>query len=284
MRHRRGALALAVLLLVVLVAVLAVTRGGSGAPGATPVAQAAYLTSRSPGFRFSMTVSVSVAGHSFTLDGGGALDERDREGSMSFYVAGRSIAEIIKSPYVYVKVPPDASSALAGGKEWIGVNLDAYSQAFGVSSPLSGSSAGPTELVGFLRSSGAVKTLGEETIRGVDTTHYHVLADLARYAATLPAAKHASARATAQLLKHVTGSSTLPLDAWIDGQGRLRRVASQLELCTPVGRLLESFSVDLYDFGRQPPVHAPDASRVSDMTAKVQSQASRALSRFACKP
>ena len=84
------------------------------------------------------------------------------------------------------------------------------------------------------------------------------------------------------LLERMTGQSTLPVDVWIDGSNRVRRLAMQMSLCSPVGTVSESFQMDLYDYGRQPPVHVPAASEVTDLTSQLSSHTTQALQQLHC--
>ncbi len=59
-------------------------------------------------------------------------------------------------------------------------------------------------------------------------------------------------------------------------------MAIQLQICIKEGRLTESMSMDLYDYGRQPAVNAPSASEVSDITGKLESQVSQGLQQLGC--
>lgn len=280
--HRgvRGSIAL----LVAASGLIGVSGCGSGGSTATvtPVVQAAYVTTRGPGYRFSMTMATSIGGHNFTIGGEGTIDERHLQGTMSIQGNGKTVTELIKDPYIFIKTPSTGSTALAAGKPWVRANINVYSQAFGSSSPLGGNTVGAKQLLGFLRASGQVTDLGSQTIRGVGTTHYHALVDFSRYAGTVVPSQRAAAQRYADTLQRITGSSSLPMDVWIDAQQRVRRISIQLQICTKEGRLTESMSMDLYDYGRQPAVNVPPASEVTDITDKLKSQVSQGLQQLGC--
>jgi hypothetical protein len=74
----------------------------------------------------------------------------------------------------------------------------------------------------FLKAAGQVGTVGQQEIRGVATTHYHATVDIARYAAELAPSDGAKAKREQAMLERMTGSSTIPMDVWIDSAKRAR--------------------------------------------------------------
>jgi hypothetical protein len=91
--------------------------------------------------------------------------------------------------------------------------------------------ADPAKLLEYLRSSSSVERLGQATVRGVQTTHY-----VARVRA---------------------GTSRVPLDVWVDGQGLVRRLHVNWQGADA--------SVDLFDFG-DVNVSVPAASDTVDLS------------------
>ena len=55
----------------------------------------------------------------------------------------------------------------------------------------------------------------------------------------------------AQLLEHLTGSATLPVDVWIDGSNLVRRIQIDLPLSIDSVRLDETVTMNLFDYGPQ---------------------------------
>jgi hypothetical protein len=68
----------------------------------------------------------------------------------------------------------------------------------------------PARLLGYAQAATDARRVGRETVDGVPTTHYYAEIDLSRYA-----------------IRRTLGDS-LPVDVWIDGSGRIRRVTAQL--------------------------------------------------------
>ena len=143
-------------------------------------------------------------------------------------------------------------------------------------------SSNPSEVLSYLRAAGTVTRVGEEQVRGVASTHYHALIELARLASAVPAGQQAAARKAGKLLERLTGAKALPMDVWI-GAGQVATGLTSLTQCARTeGRLQLTLSIDLYDYGRQPVVSPPPASQVTDIGAKLESQVAKALAQAGC--
>jgi hypothetical protein len=241
------------------------------------VTRAAYITSEGPGFKMDMTVNGDIGGAPFSLSTSGAFDEQGRRGAMSETVDGKTIATILDLPYGYVQ----SSGKLIKGKPWARFDVEGYAQSLGVSGSLS-TGSDPSQGIDLLKAAGQASTMGLETLRGVQTTHYHVLVDLARLPAVVPAHLRASAQGEATLLKRISGQTDLPVDVWIDGHKRVRRYQVQVPLCFQGERTSEDVSVELYDYGAQSVPAPPPLSESSDVTSEVESGAASALRQLHC--
>jgi hypothetical protein len=281
-QHSRSLRSLALVLLAASTGIAAACGGGSdSSSGRTRVAQAAYVTSRGPGYRTSIDINIYLKGQHSTIKGDGALGERGRVGSLDLEIGGKHIKEIVKSPYIYVAAPSDADQSATAGKPWLRANSVAYSQATGASG-LSSDASSPKELLGFLQTNGKVSAVGSETVRGVETKRFHALIDLRRYGTTVPSRERAAAERSVKQLERITGGGTLPIDVWIDSQHRVRRVSLQLHTCIKGGKLDESIVIELYDYGRQPAIAVPAPSEVHDITAKLDAVVAKGVAQLGC--
>ena len=105
-----------------------------------------------------------------------------------------------------------------------------------------------------------VTMVGQEQVRGEQTTHYKGTYQL-RKAVTALGGDFAKAFAT-QLTAN--GDTPVPFDAYIDKQGRLRKLV-QVSTVTMQGQSVTSTSTtELYDFGTPVDVQAPSADKVKD--------------------
>jgi hypothetical protein len=245
------------------------------------VTKAADVTGQVPGYKFAISIDSEVGGKSTTIDGTGSISERGAQGSFEMSIAGTTIAEIIDKPYIYVKIPSVGRSE-THGKPWARANLSVFTESFGTSS-LGGGSADPTQTLGFLKSAGTVTRVGSETVRGAPATRYHAVIDLDRYASATAPGQRPAAKRYAETFKRVSGTSSLPMDVWIDGRSHVARMAFALSLCSPEGgHLQESLNYELYGYGPQAVLAPPPASQVTDISDRLRSQIAKGLQELSC--
>jgi hypothetical protein len=240
--------------------------GGGAAVAATPVSLAADITSNEPGYRFTLALGDGV---NLTMSGTGAISTgASPSGSMSFTIGGRSVNEVLAGPYIYIQSPTSA-------ERWYRASTAAFanSDAAGGAS-LSGGD--PAQTLASLRAAGSVSDEGSQTIGAVATTHYRALVDLGRYTLDASPAQRANAARYAQLLEHLTGSATLPVDVWIDGSNLVRRIQIDLPLSIHSVHLDETITMNLFDYGPQAAA-LPPAGQVTDITGQISSQLSQTL-------
>jgi hypothetical protein len=247
----------------------------------TSVARAAYVTGSQPGYRFALQIETNGAGQSLIATATGSISPSGR-GSLHLTATGVSIEEILAYPDIYVRTPSVPTGTALASTPWLKVNAAAMMQSLGARSSISGDSD-PSQTLDYLKAGGMVTRVGSARVRGVLTTHYHALVDLNRYASVVPASRRAEANQVMAVVKRVTGQGTLPIDAWIDGQNRVRRVQMRVPMCTPLGRFSESFSMDIFAYGRRPTVAIPVASEVTDVTSRIMAQESLARQQLSCK-
>jgi len=170
----------------------------------------------------------------------------------------------------YVKLPSKFQS-LVGGKAWVQADLPTVDGLAGqqLGLPALGAGLDMTGMLDWLRGvSSDVTEVGPDTINGVSTTHYRATVDLAKAAANAPAAAQSRVQQAAQAL-----GQTLPVDVWVDGQGRLRQLTTSID--TGTGQAPSDLAasgtgpivatVDLWNFGVPVTVTAPPADQVSTL-------------------
>jgi hypothetical protein len=208
-----------------------------------------------------------VASGSVTVDAEGFLDLRGRRGRLTVSTKGEGLAgadalagdmEMIldgramymNSPF-YQQLAPDHEPWLRVTFEELG--LRGMSQ-LGQQDPLA--------FVEALRGvRGKVEEIGTEEVRGESTTHYRATIDIPALTADLPPA----ARRTVETSFAQLGIEQMPVDAWLDAQGRLRRLVSSVGLQgeTVAGGEM-NISLDLYDFGVAFELKVPPADQVAN--------------------
>jgi hypothetical protein len=182
------------------------------------------------------------------------------------------------SPTLYMQLPAADTSQLPAGKTWISINLDTLSEAkLGASlSQLTSSSQQSTQLLSYLQSvsSTGITTVGPATIKGVPTTEYKATVDLTKEADQ----KSPAAQAAIKTLEAQLNATMMPVQVWLDAQGRVRQVSNQIQVSTnaqstgsttvPAVSGSISTTVDYFGFGTPVTVQAPPTSQVDDLTSK----------------
>jgi hypothetical protein len=221
-----------------------------------------------------------------TISGQGSLDFNSGDTTLTFtspQTAG-NFSALFVSPNLYIQLPAADKAQLPTGKTWISMNLNTISEAkLGTSlSQLSSSSQDSTQLLSYLQSvsTSGITTVGPATIKGVPTTEYKATIDLAKVADQKSPAEQAAIKSIEAQLN----ATTMPVQVWLDAQGRVRQVSKQLQVSTnsqssggttvPAASGSVSTTVDYYDFGTPVAVQAPPASQVDDVTNQALAAAS----------
>jgi hypothetical protein len=221
-----------------------------------------------------------------TISGQGSLDFSSSDMALTFsspQTAGNYSALFV-TPNLYIQLPAADKAQLPAGKTWISLNLNTLTEAkLGASlSQLSSSSQESTQLLSYLQSvsTSGITTVGPATIKGVVTTEYKATVDLTKAADQ----KSPAAQAAIKSLEAQVNATTLPVQIWLDGQGRVRQVSEQLQVSSnaqsnggttvpaPSGSV--STTVDYYDFGTPFTVQPPPSSQVDDITSQALAAAS----------
>ena len=251
------------LALAVLVLPLAACGGGtSSAPVAhlTPLAyvkSAAAKTARAPSEHATLRAAVGVAGQAVTVSGAGDFDNTSHRGSMhaEFAVAGLSgtIDEVIAGTTIYLRSPLLAAS-LPQGKTWLKLDLQKFGKSKGIDfNQLL--TQNPAQSFEQLKASGRVTEVGDETIDGVETTHYRAHIDPAK----LPQGAKIEA---------LTNARYGPYDVWVGkDDGYIHRTKNTYSYTAPgAGRQTAMMTMNFSDFGKDVTVTVPAAEETVDAT------------------
>jgi hypothetical protein len=238
--------------------------GGGGSASASSIEQAAAKTAQAGSVKTDFTVS----GGGAKASGNGVFNtSKDRSGkvAMVLEVNGRksTLDSIVTRNVLYMRAPFFAQAGIAGSQEWVKLDLVKLAQQRGLDlSSLVNASPTPNSVLAYLKGAGKVKKVGNEKVQGTDTTHYQVTVDLER------AAKRSDAR-TAQSIRNVmrlSGLKTIPVDAWIDGQGYLRKVR-WAEHTSPVQAA--KVTMLLHDFGPPVQIKPPPPGNTLDLLQRL---------------
>jgi hypothetical protein len=242
-----------------------------------PVAHAASTTADSQSARVSFTASMDIDGvGGMSMSGAGIYDGHSRSGALNMRFT----------------LPPEAQAQLGGADpsmqmimdgrhglvmymrsplfrtltdKWVKLDMEklAKKQGIDLSSLMNANQADPSQALHMLMASTDAHPVGYDRVRGVFTTHYTLNIDLARLAK-----ENRSLTKTLDAVRRVTGVTSYPAEAWIDDQGRVRRMKFDMSLNAPTGGAFHmSISEDLYAFGVKAVIRPPAASDVVDASA-----------------
>lgn len=275
-RHRRLGVLGAVLGLLALLAGCAQTGPTPGRPPAEIVREAVVATAAAGPSHASLAGRTAVMGQAIPLNGAGVVDPLHQAADLTLQVPSLGGVRVVFSGGILdAQLPPAAAgmiSAVAGGKSWVAVDVNRLAQS-GYGSPLGalgvGTTENPAQQLGYLKAiSDTTRLVGPEQIDGVRTTHYAGAVDLDK----VPAAADPSTRPAVDRLKAQLGSSLLPVDVWVDGAGKLKRVSQTVTVPatpgTPPGTPTTSTTtITFADVGDAPPVVPPPADQVADVSS-----------------
>jgi hypothetical protein len=270
---------LGVVLAAALVAVLAgcaQTGPTLGRPPAEIVREAVVATAAAGPSHAAIAARTAVGGQAIPLNGGGVVDPAHQAADLTMQVPSLGPVRVVFSGGVVdAQLPPAAAmviGAIAGGKSWVSVDVNRLAQS-SYGAPLGalgvGTTTNPAQQLGYLRAiSDTTRLVGPEKIDGVDTTHYAGAVDLDR----VPAADDPATKPAVDQLKAQLGSSQLPVDVWVDGGGKLKRVAQTANVPVtpgaPAGTPTSSTAtLTLTDVGSAPAVVPPPADQVADVSS-----------------
>jgi hypothetical protein len=181
--------------------------------------------------------------------GGVDVETSRLRGSMT--LQGQKI-EIVQDGLVqYLHLP--AGTLGTTGKPWLRTDLSKLGL-----TATSAPGAGLTNPIEALRSLdaivGDVEEVGHEKVRGDDTTHFRFVVDAAK---AQPKAAELLPEEQLERLRKV------PVDLWLDGDDRPRRVRQTLDMGATTGGSITT-TVETFDFGKDVTVEVPPADQVQD--------------------
>jgi hypothetical protein len=261
--------------IVAFVGLLAVWASACGSTSTlTVVTASATKTVAANSARVSELIHITPSGTSKAtpdVSADGTADFLLRQAVLNLAVAGQNVEVVVDSGVIYEKI---ASLARLTGKPWLKVDLNALGKLIGVNGVgnlVEAQSNDPSQGLAFLGGvRGPIVAVGHERVRDVSTTHYRATVDLELAASRVPAAQ----QATVQQIIKVMGMHTMPVEVWIDGQGRVRRVRYTYDYSAakipgvPAGSLPKSadITVEFYDFGVDASISVPANDEVADLS------------------
>jgi hypothetical protein len=179
---------------------------------------------------------------------------------------------VLSDDTIYMKFPASLTSQIPGGKPWISIDLAQLGQAAklpGFSSLLSSTQTlnDPGQYLDFLRAAaaGSVTDVGQETIDGVQTTHYQAEIQFSKLAEALPAADRQGVQQLVSALEKKATVSDMPVDVWIDGADLVRRIKMNMSESVQGHTVTTEMTEDFSDYGTQPAPTVPSADETTNL-------------------
>ncbi|MFF5158302.1 hypothetical protein ACFY3N_19030 [Streptomyces sp. NPDC000348] len=246
------------------------SRSDGGRDRSTTAVRAAYeKTAEAESARMTIRTKLAAEGETVTSDGKGVLDLDEGDSVMTVTAQGESLEQRVVDEVLYQKVP---GRNAPGGKPWVKIDLRKVAARQGVDNQRIGD---PAQTAAYAKAitDKDVTEVGTEKVDGVNTTRYRVSVDVAE----LPGGD----RMREQL------GPTLPMQVWLDDEGRLRRQQVDMTVRAAASasakpddgaapqQLRMSTVMEFSDFGTEVDAEAPPAGQVADVTDEALRQGGR---------
>jgi hypothetical protein len=237
-----------------------------------PVASAASKTAKSTSSRFVVSASIDggTAG-TLSFHGNGIYDGPRKSGWMNMHFTlppsaqaqlgtDPSMEMIFDGHHGLVMYMRSALFTMVPAGTWVKMDVEklAKKQGYDLGALMNANQADPSQALKMLMASSRARVTGTDRIRGIPTTRYAFVIDFDRLVRDNKALEQ---------LKTVTGMTSIPAQAWIDAQGRVRRLYVQLSMGASLGTpITMTMTEDLYDFGVRTDIEPPSDSLVTDLS------------------
>jgi hypothetical protein len=248
---------------------------GGDALALDPVAKAASTTAKTQSSRFDFRASVSAGpAGSFSFHGNGVFDGKNKSGWMNMHFslppqaqqqlgsADPSMEMIFDGSHglvMYMRSPLFAKMVPTG--KWVKMDVGklAKKEGMDLGALMNANQADPSQSLRMLTASSGARVTGAERIRGVETTRYAFNIDFKKLAHDNKAFKQLTDQA---------GAVSAPAEAWIDKQGRVRRLSVTMSMGAQLGApMTMSMTEDLYGFGVRASIASPPDDLVVDLSS-----------------
>ena len=243
---------------------------GSDANAAERIAAAPEITSEGGSARMAMKMTMAGGAQNIEMTAEGAVEFATQRGTMTMDMGaateqmGGKIEMITDGSTIYMKMPNAEQLGLK--TPWMKMDMDALTGTPGMGN-LQQLNNDPSNSMQLLRGvADDVEEVGTEELRGAQTTHYKATIDLNKALEEAP--KDAQEYLRQQF--ETAGITQLPVDVWIDDEGRMRRQSFEMDLSkiegadAPGAPTSMTLDMELFDFGAPVDVKPPPAKDVTD--------------------
>jgi len=230
------------------------TTTASSAAAAKALHDAVSKTLAAASEHVQLSANAVAAGQAVRIAVDGGFERKTHQGSLhgTLSLAGTktTVEEVVSGTTVYLASPLFATF-LPAGKSWLAVDLAQAGAGLGIDA-----SAllfqDPATVLGQLQALTDVQDLGSQQVGGAQAAHYRGRVDAAKLAGSAAAAARAA------------GATFGPVDAWVGGDGYVRKLRTSVLASSSGSSLKTSVTMTLSSFGRQVKVSAPPASQTVD--------------------
>jgi hypothetical protein len=253
----------------ILIALCALTliSGCGGGVDASLIATAVKNTEAAGGAEVAFQATMKgPAGESFVMTGSGVEDAAGRQAQLSFTVPGAGEMEVVADELtMYVR---SGLLTQAVGKEWLKIDLARTLDELGIDAgSFTQFGQGASEQLRLLKAvSDGVSEEGTDTVAGVEATHYSATIDLRRYADLVPEAERELAQRGIARLIDLSGQGEIPIDVWIDGEQRVRRMEWEQTFSGDEAEVSGKLVAEYVRFGVPVDIDVPSDAEVFDAT------------------
>jgi hypothetical protein len=266
--------------------------GSSGGSSSGPapssseaLTRAADASSAASGYKMAMTMHETVDGKNIAVQGSGSVSPGTHSVAMNMQMntgaAGAlgnlKLKVVLAKDTIYMKLPSELTSEIPGGKPWVSINLAKAAKLDGISGlgtliNSSSSFSNPGQYLDYLRATaaGSVKNLGQATVNGVQTTHYHADVDFTKLPNALPKADRPAIRKLITQLDKQAKTGKIPLNVWIDGSHMIRRLQVAYNVKLTAGQSAKiALTENILSYGTQPAPTIPSSSQTTNLLALI---------------
>ncbi|MFD7712804.1 hypothetical protein ACFV6E_41585 [Streptomyces sp. NPDC059785] len=240
--------------------------GGQGASGSQAVRAAYRKTAAADTAKAAVVTKATADGKTVAVRGSGVMNLAKGDSRMTLTSQGQEMEQRVHDGVVFQKPPAEQRAGLPTGKTWMSVDLAKLNRS---GSGGGGQVSDPAESFAYTKAvrDGEVTKKGTDTVDGVRTTHYRVEVDVRTLAG--------GDESEADRLREQLGTSSLPLDLWLDDEGRLRQETVRLTVRQAgsgqqkTQQVTTATTLRFSDFGTEADVEAPPAENTVDVTDKL---------------
>ncbi|MEU7057964.1 hypothetical protein [Streptomyces sp. NPDC046197] len=242
---------------------------GQGATSQAQAVQDAYRRTVAAGTAKLTVVGTAVTeGQQVAAHGSGVVALKDGASRMTLTSRGARIEQRVVDGVAYQKPSGPQRADLPGGKTWMKIDLARLTRSGSAGQSQVSDSIGPLRCLKGVRARDVTR-VGTGTVDGTSTTHYRVAVPVSALAG--------GNSAQSEELRHELGTSSPPVDLWLDGRGRLRQERVRLTL-HPLGQrtpgkqnaqVTSTTVLKFKDFGTRVDVTPPPAADTADITGQL---------------